>query len=75
MRLRKDLYQPATVEALRLDDPALDVVCPHCGKIVPADALPDPDGVYAGTLAPIITDTKTNKDKAQAAAMIEAGAK
>ena len=74
MRLRRDLYQPATVEALRLDDPALDVVCPHCGKVVPVDALPDPDGVAAGSLAPIITDTRTDKDKAQAAAIMEAGA-
>lgn len=73
MALRKDHYHKATIEALQLDDPAWHVDCPHCGKVVPVDALPDPDGVGYGSLAPIITDTRTDKDKAQAAAMIEAG--
>lgn len=46
-------FQRVTVEALGLDDPELDIICPHCGKLVPPSAIPDPDRVDFGKLAPI----------------------
>ena len=56
MVLRKDYFHPATVEALQLDDPAWHVDCPHCGKPMVQESIPDPDKVESGPMGPITFD-------------------
>lgn len=56
MVLRKDHYHKATIEALQLNDPAWKVDCPHCGKPMVQDSMPDPDKVESEPLEPIQFD-------------------